>query len=101
MESAPATTAHLNSRPVTGFARRRRRRASAVLRGQPQPPRYFHISHRTSAITTDAQGMAGLVARLLTTSAPQTPWPTLGIKKARRADRTTDITGSSRYGAAR
>ena len=35
----PATIDHPRARAETGFARRRRRRASDVLCGQPQPPR--------------------------------------------------------------
>src|SRR5436305_15138533 len=73
IEKSPATNAQANVRPETGRARRSERRASAVLRGQPRPPRTCHISQRRGAMTTTAQGKAGVVFKLTNASAPQTP----------------------------
>src|ERR1700676_4918292 len=73
IESAPERRAQPNTRRGTGLARRRDRRNSDVRRGHHLPPRYCHISQRRIAITPTAQGIFGLVLRLLTTSAPQIP----------------------------
>src|SRR6266487_5388872 len=55
--SAPAISAHTHARFDSEGARRSRRRASAVLRGQPCPLRYHQKEQSHPAVTTSIQGI--------------------------------------------
>ena len=55
--SAPAISAHAHARFDSEGARRSRRRACAVLRGQPCPLRYHQKNQSHPAVTTTIQGM--------------------------------------------
>src|SRR6266496_1330497 len=79
IDSAPATTAHQNTRAGMGRARRWRRRNSAVLRGHHLPPSHNHANHTSIAIAGTDHGSLGLVPRLTTISADQTPCGTSAI----------------------
>src|SRR6516225_11924500 len=63
-EKTPATSAQRKTWRGTRKARRLRRRASAVLRGNQRPPRYCHITQSTSAITADRPGNRGIHAEV-------------------------------------
>jgi len=89
IDSTPATRAQVNTAPGTRLARKSRWRVSEVLCGHPLPSRYCQKSHRTIAITGTHQGIAGLVLRFPTRSAPQTPWPTAKMTNARNPDHNT------------
>src|SRR5271166_3190302 len=86
IEDAPASRDQPNTRPDTGLARNRERRKFEVLRGHHLPPKYCHISQRRSAITPTAQGIPGLMRRLITRRAPQTPWPYAVMARAMMAN---------------
>jgi hypothetical protein len=57
--SAPAISAHTHARFDSEGARKSRRRASAVLPGQPCPLRYHQKNRSHPAVTTSIQGMEG------------------------------------------
>jgi hypothetical protein len=57
-------------------------RASDVLGGRPLPSRYCHINQRSSAITMIAQGIVGLVSRLVMSSAVQLRYAQGGVLAA-------------------
>ncbi len=73
MASAPARNAQANVRLETVRERKRLRRVSDVLRGQPFPLRYCHINQRTAPIGITAHGTEGPVLRLSMYSPPQIP----------------------------
>src|SRR5262245_37680005 len=92
IDSMPASRDQASTSPDTRAARRCRRLASEVLCGHHLPPRYCHISHKTSDIAGMAQGIAGLNLRFPTRSAPQIPWPNPTMRKTRTADQATITT---------
>src|SRR5208282_1080830 len=73
IESAPATTAHVNARIEIRRRRSELRRVSEVLRGAHLPLRYSNISHNRIAMSGTAHGIAVPVLRFATTSADQSP----------------------------
>src|SRR5262249_47531540 len=60
-----------------------------VACGHHRPPRYCHPSQRSGAITATDHGIEGLMARLLTISAVQTPWPTNAMRNAKSVAQAT------------
>src|SRR5262245_38472336 len=90
IDNTPVSKVQANTRPDTSLARSRRCRISEVLRGLHLPSRYCHISHKKSAMIGTAQGIAGVVLRLLRSNAPQIALLTTRIRKARIAARATD-----------
>src|SRR5262249_42046611 len=85
--SDPATSAHFQTGFDSGGARKSRRRASCVLRGQPCPLTYHQKNESHAAVTTSIHGNEGDVRKFTITAMPGGIVPTVTTNSATRIPR--------------
>jgi len=86
--SVPATSAHVHAGFVSDCARKSRRRASRVLRGQPCPFTYHQKNESHTAVTTSIHGIEGDIRKFRITAMLGGMVPTVTTNSATRIPRT-------------